>query len=224
MSSVPSGLSASEAQVVGCGSATTRMSSASRPFIDLRDPGDAVAAVALHEHRLEWVPLVDVAPSAATRRRTSGSAGCPGVSIISLEVEAGRSRSLVGDLPDPRPVLPGAFGQAVVERQAWPHRARCRSRPARCRGRGRCWRRCPACRRCRWPGTGCSSRACWRCRRCDGSAPMHQMIVAGFCFANISAMRFIWSPGTPVMRLDLVRRVLRDFRCGPRPCRRRAGG
>ena len=29
---------------------------------------------------------------------------------------------------------------------------------------------------------------------------MHQMIVAGFCVANISATRFSWSPGTPVTR------------------------
>ena len=31
-------------------------------------------------------------------------------------------------------------------------------------------------------------------------APMHQMKVAGFCLANISATRFSCSPGTPVTR------------------------
>ena len=30
--------------------------------------------------------------------------------------------------------------------------------------------------------------------------PMHQISVAGFCVANISATRRSWSPGTPVMR------------------------
>ena len=31
-------------------------------------------------------------------------------------------------------------------------------------------------------------------------APMHQMMVAGFCVANISATRRSCSPGTPVTR------------------------
>ena len=107
---------------------------------------------------------------------------------------------VVVDLPDARPVLPGAFDEAVVERQRHDIEADvgralhvvvaaedvgAGAGPADIAG-GQQQR--------------CSSRARWRCRPCAGSAPMHQISVDGFCVANISATRLSCSPGTPVTR------------------------
>ena len=69
------------------------------------------------------------------------------------------------------------------------HRGRGRWRPARWYARGRCWRRCPALPTLPVASSRMQRRARWRCRRSSASAPMHQISVAGFCLAKISAMR-----------------------------------
>ena len=142
---------ASTAQVVGCGSATTSRSSFSMPFGRLRHAGHGVAAVPHDEHRLDVVLLGHLLLAAAASRRTSASTGCRASPSIFLRRPKRRSDASSRSRPPrrgtsaARRLRPGR-SRAAASR----YRGRGRSRPARWCGRGRCWRRCRACRRCRW--------------------------------------------------------------------------
>ncbi len=84
-------------------------------FCGFRHAGHGVAAVPEDHHGLQIVFLLDLIP----RQRDGVEPAC--------RRDAGRLHHLLGfearlhpvvvDLPDPAPMLPGAFGEAVVERQ-----------------------------------------------------------------------------------------------------------
>ncbi len=81
----------------------------------LRHARDGVAAVAEHDHRLEIVLLRDLV--LRQHRRVEPARGRnAGRFHLLLGVEAAE-HPVVIDLPDAAPMLPGAFDEAVVERQ-----------------------------------------------------------------------------------------------------------
>ena len=130
---------------------------------------DAVAGVPLHEHRPHIVLLRDlvlrqhggVEPA---RERDAGR-------LHDLLVVEAAEQEVVVDLPDARPMLPGAFGEAVVERQRHDIEADVGGAlhvvvAAQDVGAGARSRR-----RCRSSAARCSSPARWRCRPSAGSGP-----------------------------------------------------
>ncbi len=146
--------------------------------------------------RLSFWATLSFGSNVASNQRVDGM---PEVFIMLRIVEA-RLEPLEVDLPDPRPVLPGAFDEAVIERQrhdieAEIGRALHVGVAAEDVGAG-----AGRCRRCRWPATAMQNArtlavptVCW-------VAPMHQISVAGFSVANILATRSSCAPGTPETR------------------------
>ena len=116
MSSLRPACTASDAQVVGCGSATTSSSSAFKPFSDSGMRVIAVAGVALHEHRLQIVFLGDLVLRQDRRIEPARERDAGRLHDL-LGRRNGRLQIVVVDLPDARPMLPRAFDEAVVERQ-----------------------------------------------------------------------------------------------------------
>ena len=84
-------------------------------FQRFRDARDAVAGVALHEHRPHVVFLRDLILRQQHRVEPARQRNARRLHDL-LGVEA-RLQPVVVDLPDPRPMPPCAFGEAVVERQ-----------------------------------------------------------------------------------------------------------
>ena len=85
-----------------------------QPFQRFRDAGDAVAGVALDEHRPDIVLLVDLVLRQQNRVEPPGQRNARRLHDL-LRIET-RLQVVVVDLPDPRPVPPGALGETVVER------------------------------------------------------------------------------------------------------------
>ena len=71
--------------------------------------------MALHEYRPHIVFLRDLILRQRHRVEPAGERDAGGFHDL-LGVEA-RLQEVVVDFPNPRPVLPGAFGEAVIERQ-----------------------------------------------------------------------------------------------------------
>ena len=76
---------------------------------------DAVAGVALHEHRAHIVLLGDLILRQHHRVEPARERNAGGLHDL-LGVEA-RLQPVIVDLPDAAPMLPGTLGEAVVERQ-----------------------------------------------------------------------------------------------------------
>ncbi len=153
----------------------------------LRHPGHGVAAVAEHDHRLDVVALRNL-----ILRQQGGvePAGRRDARRLHHLLDR-RSASAPSRSRPPRPA-PSAATHPRPGRSraaACRHRGPGRWRPARCSGRGRCWRRrrspptLPvASSEMQKARTLAVPTVCW-------VAPMHQISVAGFSFANISATR-----------------------------------
>ena len=86
-----------------------------QPFHRLRNAGDAVAGVALHEHRPDVVLLGNLIFGQQNRVKPARQRNARRLHV-GLRLEA-RLQPGVVRLPDARPMPPGAFDQAVVERQ-----------------------------------------------------------------------------------------------------------
>jgi hypothetical protein len=96
-------------------------------LLGVGNTGDRVAAVAEHHHRLDGRALVDLLLGQERRIEPPGRGDAGGLHV--LLGRAGRTAALGGDLvearqqpvvldlPDAGPVLPGAFDEAVIERQ-----------------------------------------------------------------------------------------------------------
>ena len=80
-----------------------------------RDARDAVAGVTLNEHRPQAVSLLDILFGQQDRIEPSGQRNAGRLHDF-LGVELGQ-KVLIRNFPDPRPVLPCAFRQPVVEGQ-----------------------------------------------------------------------------------------------------------
>ena len=101
--------------MVGCGSATTSSSSAFKPFSDsgmrvmvlLAWPCTNIARTLSFCATWSFGRMRGVEPA---RQRDAGR-------LHDLLVVEAAEQEVVVDLPDARPMLPGAFGEAVVERQ-----------------------------------------------------------------------------------------------------------
>ena len=80
-----------------------------------RNARDAVAGMSLHEHRPHIVFLRDLIFRQRHRVKPTGERDAGGFHIL-LGIEA-RLQELIIDFPNPRPMLPGTFDEAVIERQ-----------------------------------------------------------------------------------------------------------
>jgi hypothetical protein len=84
-------------------------------FRRLRHTGDRVAAVAEDDHRLQLILLRDLVFGQHRRVEPAGrrNARCR----HDLWIGEARDEPVVVSLPDARPMTPGAFGEAVVQRE-----------------------------------------------------------------------------------------------------------
>ena len=187
-----------------------------------RNTGDGVAGVAEHHHRLHIVALPDFVLRQQHRVEPAGERDAGGLHhLLRRSWDRTAPGSSCSRLPRRGSNASRRLRRGRSRTAASPHRGRCRWRPARCRGRGRCWRRCRACRHCRWRAARCSSPARWRCRRCAGSGPCTRSASTAF------ASRTSWRRARAARpaRRKCSRRLpacTSRFPCAPRPCRRRA--